>query len=304
MFQSGIAFGERVYLAHPHGTTATVDVRVLLPGGGPSTPHRAVSATPAGRADAPGPGRRNRRSSTTDGGSKPARRTTRARTSDTAPTTSTRLILPGRPDPKVTAARAALGVTAGPLPVDVDRALTRCVTTGEARWAGEVLQISDWRRAVTTLPVGPDLAAALHHRPDGLNTRPGLRPWAGDGVHWAAAIVDGMTARARLIASLQAAQYADTAALAKDYPGLTDMLGMELSMALHLTGAAADTLIRTATALTDRLPTTLAALTDGQITDTIARTMVRATTTSPPAVTTAVDADVTPDTVAHGYNPE
>jgi hypothetical protein len=31
------------------------------------------------------------------------------------------------------------------------------------------------------------------------------------------------------------------------------MLGMELSMALHLTGAAADTLIATATALTDRL---------------------------------------------------
>ena len=155
MFQSGVAFGERVYLAHPHGTTATVDVPVLLPGGGPSTRDRAVSATPAGRPDAPGPGRRNRRSSTTGGGSKPARRTTRTRTTDTAPTTSTRLILPGRPDPKVTAARTALGVTAGPLPVDVDRALTRCVTTGEARWAGEVLQISDWRRAVTTLPAGP-----------------------------------------------------------------------------------------------------------------------------------------------------
>jgi len=125
-------------------------------------------------------------------------------------------------------------------------------------------------------------------------------------VHWAAAIVDGMTARARLIASLHAAQYADTAALAKDYPGLTDMLGMELSMALHLTGPAADTLIATATAtaLTDRLPHTLAALADGQITDTVARTMVRATSTARPAVARAVDADVTPDTVTHGWNPE
>jgi hypothetical protein len=290
-----------VYLAHPHGTTATVDVPVLLPGGGPSTRDRAVSAIPAGRGDTAGPGRRTRRSADT-GRSKTNRR--RNRTADTGPAISTRLILPGRPDPTLTAARAALGVTAGPLPVDVDRSLSRCVTTGEARWASEVLQISDWRRAVTTLPAGPDLAAALHHRPDGLNTRPGLRPWASDGVHWAAAIVDGMTARARLIASLQAAQYTDTAALAKDYPGLHDMLGMELSMALHLTGAAADTLIRTATALTDRLPSTLAALADGTITDTVARTMVRATTTSRPAVAQAVDADVTPDTVAKGWNPE
>jgi len=301
MFQSGVAFGERVYLAHPHGTTATVDVPVLLPGGGPSTRDRAVSAIPAGRGDTAGPGRRTRRSVDT-GRSKTNRR--RNRTADTGPAISTRLILPGRPDPILTAARTALGVTAGPLPVDVDRSLSRCVTTGEARWASEVLQISDWRRAVTTLPAGPDLAAALHHRPDGLNTRPGLRPWASDGVHWAAAIVDGMTARARLIASLQAAQYADTAALAKDYPGLTDMLGMELSMALHLTGAAADTLIRTATALTDRLPSTLAALAVGTVTDTVARTMVRATTTSRPAVAQAVDADVTPDTVAKGWNPE
>ncbi len=302
MFQSGVAFGERVYLAHPHGTTVTVDVPVLLPGGGPSTLDRAMSAVPAGRGDSKGPGRRTRRARANRA---QGTRGARGRTSTTSadPTASTRLVLPGRPDPTI-AARASLGMTAGPLPVDVDLAVSRCVTTGEAQWASEVLQISDWRRAVTTLPPGPELAAALDARPDGLNTRPGLRPWAGDGVHWAAAIVDGMTARARLIASLHAAQYADTAALAKDYPGLTDMLGMELSMALHLTGAAADTLIRTATALTDRLPSTLAALADGTISDTTARTMVRATTTSPTAVARAVDADVTPDTITHGWNPE
>ncbi len=306
MFQPGVAFGERVQLAQPHGTTPTVDVPVLLPGGGPSTRDRALSAIPAGRGGTAGPGRRSRRGTATASGSKPQRRGRRGQASsaDADLTTGTRLILPGRPDPKLAAARAALGVTDGPLPVDVDHALTRCVTTGEARWASEVLAISGWRRAVTTLPAGPDLAAALHHRPDGLTTRPGLRPWPGDGVHWAAAIVDGMTARARLIASLQAAQYADTAALSKDYPGLTDMLGMELSMALHLTGAAADTLIATATALTDRLPHTLAALAHGQITDTVARTMIRATSTSRPAVARAVDADVTPDTVTKGWNPE
>ena len=117
MFQSGVAFGERVYLAHPHGTTATVDVPVLLPGGGPSTRDRAVSAIPAGRGDNAGPGRRTRRSADT-GRSKTNRR--RNRTADTGPAISTRLILPGRPDPTLNAARAALGVTAGPLPVDVD----------------------------------------------------------------------------------------------------------------------------------------------------------------------------------------
>src|SRR5664279_479825 len=304
MFQSGVAFGERVYLAHPHGSTATVDVPVLLPGGGASTRDRAVSAIPAGRGDTAGPGRRNRRAGATNRAKATRSARGRTSTSGTDPTTGTRLVLPGRPDPTLTAARATLGVTAGPLPVDVDRALTRCVSTGEARWASEVLQISQWRRAVTTLPAGPDLAVALHARPDGLGTRPGLRPWPGDGVHWAAAIVDGMTARGRLIAALQAAQYADTAALAKDYPGLTDMLGMELSMALHLTGPAADTLIATATALTDRLPHTLAALAEGTITDTVARTMVRATSTARPAVARAVDADVTPDTVTNGWNPE
>ncbi|HYN72887.1 MAG TPA: hypothetical protein VES60_10325 [Nakamurella sp.] len=189
MFQSGVAFGERVYLAHPHGTTATIDVPVLLPGAGPSTRDRAVSATPAGRGDTAGPGRRNRRSTDTSR-SKATLRSTRGRTSTSGadPTTSTRPILPGGPDPTLTAARTALGVTAGPVPVDVDLALSRCVTTGETRWASEVLAISDWRRAVTTLPVGPDLAAALPARPDGLDTRPGLRPWPGDGVHWAAAI--------------------------------------------------------------------------------------------------------------------
>ena len=121
MFQSGVAFGERVYLARPHGTTATVDVPVLLPGGGASTRDRAVSAIPAGRGDTAGPGRRNRRAAAA-GGSKPKVRGRRsqASTSGVDPATGTRLVLPGRPDPTLNAARAALGVTAGPLPVDVD----------------------------------------------------------------------------------------------------------------------------------------------------------------------------------------
>ena len=50
-----------------------------------------------------GPGRRTRRSVDT-GRSKTNRR--RNRTADTGPAISTRLILPGRPDPKLAAARA------------------------------------------------------------------------------------------------------------------------------------------------------------------------------------------------------
>src|SRR5664279_1300 len=97
MFQSGVAFGERVYLAHPHGSTATVDVPVLLPGGGASTRDRAVSAIPAGRGDTAGPGRRNRRATTRAKATRSARG--RTSTSGVDPTTGTRLVLPGRPDP-------------------------------------------------------------------------------------------------------------------------------------------------------------------------------------------------------------
>ncbi len=309
MFESGVVFGESVHLAHPNGAVPTVPVTVLLPGPGPSTLHRAASAIPAGRQDSAGPGRRldrTRRSPSPAGGSKPSQRTSPARrsgASGSAHPSTTRLVLPGDPDPALAAARA-LGISGSPAPIDVDLTLTRCVTTGEARWASQVLHISHWRRAITALPPGPELAAALHHRPEGLNSRPGLRRWAGDGVHWAGAIVDGMVARAGMIASLQAAQYTDAAALARDYPGLREMLGMELSMALHITDAAADALVRTATALTDRLPATLTALAAGRVSDTVARTMVRTTATARPAVAAAVEATVVPDAITHCWTPE
>lgn len=197
-------------------------------------------------------------------------------------------------------------VVAPPAPSAVDAAVfaARCADPAQARWADAQLQVAQWRSTLAQTPPGPARWALLASRPAVLTERPGQQPWDDGGMRWANARVDALGARAGLIAHLQAEQYRDLAGLAHDYPGLREMLGSEVALALSVSEATADGMLATAESLTRRLPATLAAFDAGRIGETHVKAVLTATRTSNARVAGQVDAEVTADTVANGWRAE
>ena len=176
------------------------------------------------------------------------------------------------------------------------------LTGRDHAWLAAMMDLTDWARKVGELPAGPELAAVLETRPDTLAPcrqhpdSPGFdggeHGFTGAGQAWANAVLDGIAARSRMTARLQAAHYTDLAALAGAYPGLQEFLAGELALALTITEPAAAEQLEIAHILTTRLPATLAALHAGTINHPQALAIVRGAATD--QVAAAVEQRVLP----------
>ena len=117
---------------------------------------------------------------------------------------------------------------------------------------------------------------------------------------WANAVLESITARARVLSWLQAEQYTDLAMLSRNYPGLAEMLPTEVGFALRTSDAIAGNAISTARAISMRLPGTLEALRAGLIDSGHAMAMASATSTTTAEVAAQVEADLLPAVTAQG----
>jgi len=198
------------------------------------------------------------------------------------------------------------------VPDEADAAVAQrlCLASRDRlRHATATLAVESWRHQIQHCPAGPRLATLLDWRPERLRPAPGTgrtsRPRVqADGstskatpadARWANAVLDGITARQRLIAHLQAQQYTDIAELSGCYPGIHQFLATELALALHTTDAEGSALLGAAEALRDRLPDTRAALSEGRIDDEKAMAILRATANCTAQVAHAVELKVLPD---------
>jgi len=207
-------------------------------------------------------------------------------------------------------------------------------------WADAVFDLALWRGRVDSLADdsgrGPELLAALRSRPDtlagsagsfsptvvnGLLARaeafpghPGLSDQRQTGAayptevrnldpQWshAAAVVDGVVARRRLIASLAADEAHDLDLLSREYPGVGQFLATEVGRALGMTDAKAGGLIDRAQTLARRLPETLHALGAGRISVDVADAVLAATAETTDGVAAAVEAAVVPKAGGRTY---
>ena len=107
-------------------------------------------------------------------------------------------------------------------------------------------------------------------------------------------MLSSLQARARLIAHLQAAQYADVAELSAHYPAAHEFLATEIALALSCTESSAQAMLAAAEVFRDRLPRTLAALSDGTIDEEKAHAILAATTPCDAAVAGMVEVRVLP----------
>jgi hypothetical protein len=205
------------------------------------------------------------------------------------------VVLPGDL-PADAVSRRRLGAFVPELAAVDDGACHRfCDDTAAVAWAGAALDLGCWRSRLTHADPGPELAALWDERPDI------LAPGAGRGnlladqeTRWADAVLASIQARARLIAHLQAAQYADVADLSANYPAAHEFLATEIALALSCTESAAQALLGTAEAFRDRLPQTLAALFDSTLDESRAFAIVAATTPVAPDIASRVEAAVLP----------
>jgi hypothetical protein len=298
MFNPRVVFGERAAVWSRAGVDDTEPrLRVLLPGQGTSVRDRARSAEfiPYIQQDRRRP--RGRGGKLSD--SRPftdAVRGPRATGSGRA----LRLVLPGDPS-ELDRAWTSLRGHPGGGPADSARVQRLGGGKGAIESLAAVYDLQYWQRRVATLPPGPDLVAVLADRPDELAPGPGTDTGAAAvPSRWANAVLDSITARARVLSWLQAEQYTDLALLSANYPGLAEMLPTEIGFALRTSDATAGAAISTARALSMRLPATLEALRAGLIDADHAVGLARATGTTTAEVTAKVEADLLPLATAPG----
>ncbi|MET3807444.1 hypothetical protein ABIB25_004467 [Nakamurella sp. UYEF19] len=155
-----------------------------------------------------------------------------------------------------------------------------------------------WQARVAQLAAGSpgsELAALLEERPSLADEPTGHGVPTGLGSLRAQLRLDSMAARHRLISSLQGDQYADAAALAVEYPAADEFLSAEVALALGVPESVAGGVVSTGFTLATKLPRTLEALQDGQITAEVAQVMVGATApVSDPHVAAAIEEIVLP----------
>jgi len=155
--------------------------------------------------------------------------------------------------------------------------------------------LAAWTRELESLPPGPALWAALARRPD-RSTAAADRTAAirGTAAVYADAILDGLCARRRLMAALDAQEAHDLAALTDAYPGIDQFLPTEVGLALHTNDAKAGRLLDRAHRLVHTLPATTAALAAGQISSDAADALINATATTTPQIAGRVEHAVLP----------
>jgi len=207
-------------------------------------------------------------------------------------------------------------------------------------WSDAVLDLALWRGRVNGLAIdpgrAPELLAALRSRPDTLAGtagscsptvvsglladaeafpgHPGLSDQRQTGADYptcvanldsqwshAAAVMDGLVARRRLMASLAADEARDLDLLSREYPGVDQFLATEVGRALGMTDSKAGRLIDRAQTLARRLPLTLHALGAGRISVDAADAVLAATAETTDGVVAAVEAAVIPKAAGRTY---
>ena len=304
MFIVGALSGERAMQWRPEPSEPAPRLRVLLPGQGSSVRAKAGAATFVPSIDRPGRGNKPRYS-----GSNSARPNERAADDG--------LVLPGDPTPTQLAWHSLTG-NPGVFPADYDRVERLGLFQDPTPVFTAAIELANWRREVAALPPCPELVGVLANRPNTLAPPAPSAAVGGKSAHdsvaaaaaagvpdealtgWANAVLDSITARARVIAWLQAEQYTDLAILSQNYPGLAEMLPTEVGFALRTSDAVAGNAISTARAMSSRLPDTLEALRSGLIDSGHAMALVAATATTTPEVTSKVEADLLPVACAPG----
>ena len=301
MFNPRVVFGERAAVWSAGGVDcAEPRLRVLLPGSGPGVRERARSAEylPSIQDD-----RRRRRSRSGQGPeSRPFTAVVREPPAGgrRASQRGRRVVLPGDPT-ELEQAWTALTGHPGSGPVETERARRLGLARELTEAFAAVYDLQHWQQRVTTLPPGPELVAALADRPDELAPSPVSDTGTETAPsRWANAVLDSITARARVLSWLQAEQYTDLALLSRNYPGLAEMLPTEIGFALRTSDATAGAAISTARALAIRLPATLEALRAGVIDADHAIGLARATGTTTAEVAARVEADLLPLATAPG----
>ncbi len=323
-----MAIGERVAVWRAPGVEPAPRLRVLLPGRGGSVREQAMAAVfvpsvqQTGRRSAGRPvGRLSQSQSKSQSGPGPSRAAsgslgTRSRgTRSRAPISGRRtVVLPGDPT-DVDAAFARWRGHPGAARTETDRAVRLGLLDGITQVGAAMIELGCWRTRISTLPPGPDLVAALSERPDELAPAPVTDPdqavatarSARDAgvtdrvvTGWANAVLETITARARVLAWLEAEQYTDLAMLSRNYPGLAEMLPTEIGFALRTSDRTAGNAISTARTMTMRLPQTLEALRAGLIDSGHAMGLASATATTTAEVAAAVEADLLPAVTVKG----
>ncbi len=224
------------------------------------------------------------------------------------------MVLPGDPT-EVEAAFTRWRGHPGAARTETDRAVRLGLLDGITQVGAAIIELGCWRTRISTLPPGPELVSALTKRPDALAPAPVTDPHralataraAHDGglgdrvvTGWANAVLETITARARVLSWLQAEQYTDLAMLSRNYPGLAEMLPTEVALALRTSDGIAGNAISAARTMTMRLPQTLEALRAGLIDSGHAMGLASATATTTPEVAAAVEADLLPSVTSKG----
>jgi hypothetical protein len=317
MFITRYLSGERAMSWRPDTMEPEPTVRVMLPGAGQSVQARARSAefvpsiqATGGRARGAGsrpPGQAR------NGGQSRLGAAGAGSGSSRRPATR-RVILSGDLTPHQVAWQKFSGNPSA-IPMDCERMQSLGLSTGLTPVFVAAMDLSQWRHRGGALPPGPELVSLLADRPDTLAPAPVAAPERAAQVAsdarragvtdqvltgYANAVLDSITARAKVIAWLQAEQYTDLALLSRNYPGLAEMLPTEVGFALRTSDAGAGNAISTARTMTMRLPDTLEALRAGLIDAGHAMALASATASTTAEVTAAVEADLLPLVTAAG----
>src|SRR6478735_1792645 len=155
--------------------------------------------------------------------------------------------------------------------------------------------LTAWSTDLDALPPGPQLWDVLSRRPE--RSTAADDPTAairGEAAVYADAILDGVVARRRIMAALDAQEARDLAALTDVYPGIDQFLPTELGLALHLSEAKTGHLLDRAHRLVHTLPATTEALAGGQISSDAADALLNATAATTAEIAARVEQAVLP----------
>ena len=170
---------------------------------------------------------------------------------------------------------------------------------------GDGGEVQRWREQLAALPAGPALAAAIAAPPAGVVEPAAEAAQNGDllsDAQRAAALLDRIVARRRLLSTWLAQEIGDVALLTAIYPFPLDDLPTELGQALTLTDGQAHRLLADADTYTHRLAATLDAWTTGQIPAHAAAAILDATATTTDHVAGRVEALVLPHAGSRTYD--